>query len=240
MSRVTILGVPVDPVTREEALTRIMMMLDKNEQHHVMTPNNEMLVIAHKRHIFRELLNRTHLNLADSTGLLWAARRTGQHLPERVTGVDTMTELCKRLDASHPVFFLGAGDGVAENAAKILQRSNPQLKIAGSFAGTPSAQDAPAIIAMINTAKPHLLLVAYGAPQQDFWIGRYLKDLPSVRVAMGIGGSFDFITGLRKRAPVFIQKSGLEWLWRFVQEPSRWKRMWNAVVVFPLLVVSGK
>jgi N-acetylglucosaminyldiphosphoundecaprenol N-acetyl-beta-D-mannosaminyltransferase len=239
MSRVMILGVPVDPVTGEEARARIKAMLKGSAQHHVMTPNNEMIVIANRHHIFRELLNRTSLNLPDSTGLLWAARRSGQSLPERVTGVDTVMALCAELDKDSPVFLLGAGPGIAENAGKFLGRANPNLNIVGCHSGTPDASDAPAILMQINAAQPVLLLVAYGAPQQDLWIARYLKEMLSVKVAMGVGGTFDFITGVQKRAPQFMQRAGLEWLWRFAQEPTRWKRMWNAVAVFPYLVLRS-
>ncbi|MBI2117865.1 WecB/TagA/CpsF family glycosyltransferase, partial [Candidatus Peregrinibacteria bacterium] len=86
-------------------------------------------------------------------------------------------------------------------------------------------------------AKPRLLLVAFGAPEQDLWIDRYLSAMPSVRVAMGIGGTLDFLAGVRKRAPALVQKLGFEWLWRLLNEPWRLRRIWNAVVVFPWLVV---
>ena len=237
MPRVVLLGVPIDALTQEEALLRIRMLLDESAPHHVATPNSEMLVEAAHNPLFRELLNRTDLNLPDSSGLLWMARWTGQRLPERVTGVDAVIALCRGLPTEHPVFLLGAAPGVAEQAAEKLKEMNPRLTVAGFFAGSPRKEDAPEIITRINAAQPHLLLVAYGAPAQDFWIAQHLKDLPSVRVAMGIGGTFDFLAGTRKRAPLWMQRLGLEWLWRLIREPRRIRRIWNAVVVFPLLVL---
>lgn len=238
-SRVHLFGVPIDAVTQSEAVTALQGFLKLPQQHHVITPNNEMLVESRKNPRFREVLQQSALNLPDSQGLLFAARWTGQRLPERVTGVDTVQALCGSLDESHPVFLLGAGEGVAEKAAAILWQRNPRLKIVGTFSGNPRLEYAQAIINAINASQPHLLLVAFGAPAQDLWIADYLSKMPSVRVAMGVGGTFDFIAGVKKRAPVFIRTIGLEWLWRFIQEPSRWRRMWRAVIVFPCLVIRG-
>lgn len=235
MSRVFLLGVPLDPVTADGAVQRLQDCLGEAKQRHVATPNNEMLVEAHRNPAFHALLCQTDLNLPDSTGLILAARLSGQYLPERVTGVDTMQRLCAALSEEHSVFLLGAAEGVAEEAARCLSKENPGLKIAGTYAGSPREADSTEIIRRINQAAPHLLFVAYGAPAQDMWIAKHLKDLPSVRVAMGVGGAFDFIAGKQKRAPKFLRFLGLEWLWRFVQEPRRWPRMWRAVVVFPWL-----
>lgn len=235
-SRISLLGVPIDAVTAKDAVWLLRGMLDSDRAHHVMTPNNEMLVEASKNPLFKNLLNRSALNLPDSQGLLFAARLTGQRLPERVTGVDTVTALCEQLDERHPVFLLGAGEGIAEKASDHLQAKNPRLKIVGTFSGNPRPEYSEEIVRAINAAQPSLLLVAFGAPAQDVWIDEYLPKLRSVRVAMGVGGTLDFLAGVKKRAPVFFQKFGLEWLYRFVQEPSRYRRMWRAVVVFPWLL----
>lgn len=237
MPRIFLLGIPIDPVTRKEAVARIGEYLREEKQRHVMTPNSEMLVEASRNPAFGTLLNATALNLPDSAGLLWMAKLTGQSLPERVPGVDTVSALCGTLTEEHPVFFLGAAPGVAERAAATLKAKNPHLNIVGCFSGSPREEEAQAIVERIRAVSPHLLLVAYGAPAQDQWIERHLKDLPSVRVAMGVGGTFDFLAGTRKRAPSSLQKLGLEWLWRLFREPRRIRRIWNAVIVFPLLVL---
>lgn len=241
MPRIVVLGVPLDPVTRTEALALIHEFLKEERQKHVMTPNAEMLVEACHNSSFRKILNATALNIPDSAGLLTMARWTGQALPERVTGVDTVAALCAELTEETPVFLLGAAPGVAERAAEKLMQHNPRLRIVGCAAGSPSDRDAPAILHAIRAAAPHLLLVAYGAPAQDLWIAKYLKELPSVRVAMGVGGTFDFLAGTRVRAPGWMQHAGLEWLYRLIREPKRIGRIWRAVVVFPVLVlVHGK
>lgn len=240
MSRVVILGVPVDPLTRVQAVACIAAMLDESSFHHVMTPNSEMLVEAAKNPSFHVLLNKTALNIADSAGMVWAARRTGQHLPERVTGVDTVIDLCSDLSSDHPVFLLGAWGDTAEKAGNVLAKKNPYLKIVGTFAGSPKDEDADEIIRKINDSGAHLLLVAFGAPKQDFWINTHCARLTTVRVAMGVGGTFDFIAGVHTRAPTVFQNLGIEWLWRLIREPKRFPRIWRAVVVFPWKVLMTK
>lgn len=238
MDRVFVLGVPFDPLTPAGAVDRLRAMLAGSGQSHVATPNNEMLVEARTNEPFRSLLNRTALNLADSTGVIWASRWIEHPLPARVTGVDTVASLCATLDESTPVFFLGAGDGIAERAAAALRMRNPGLKVAGTFAGSPKEQDAKGIVDRICASGATLLFVAYGAPAQEVWIDKYLKDMPRVRVAIGVGGTFDFLAGSKKRAPPWMRSIGLEWLYRFVQEPSRYRRMWRAVVLFPFLIIT--
>lgn len=237
MSRVTLLGVPLDALTAEEAVERLLQMLRGERACHVATPNAEMLVAASRDASFAEVLRSTDLNLPDSVGLLHAARWTGQVLPERVTGVDTVLRLCDRLDQSIPVFLLGAKPGIAERAAETLRARNPRLVVAGTFAGSPRPEDAEEIVSRIRAASPRLLLVAYGAPAQDRWIRAHLAQLPSVRIAMGIGGTFDFLAGTVKRAPAAWQRAHLEWAWRLLQEPKRLGRILTATVVFPLLVL---
>lgn len=236
----TILGVPVDPVTRQEAVKRLLSMIGKSQFHHVMTPNSEMLVEAAHNPAFHQLLNRTDLNIPDSSGMLWAARRTGQHLPERVTGVDTVTALCAELPAHHPVFLLGAWEGTAAKAAAKLQSTNPRLTVAGTFSGSPNDEDADEIIKKINESEAQILFVAFGAPKQDLWIDKHRHQLKNIRLAMGVGGTFDFIAGVHKRAPKFFQNLGIEWLWRLIREPQRLPRILNAVVVFPLKVLVAR
>lgn len=238
MNRVTILKVPIDPLTRTQAVERIKAMLDAPRSQQVITVNSEMFVESERNPSFKTLLQGSDLNLPDGTGLLWAAAFTNQKIPERVTGVDTVQKLCSMLGPEHPVFLLGAGEGVAKKAAEVLRLRNPHLKIVGTFAGSPKDSDATAIIGRINESKPHLLLVAYGSPHQEQWIAKHLHELPTLRIAMGVGGTFDFLTGVQKRAPKFLQGMGLEWAWRLLHDPRRIGRIFNAVVVFPLLCLG--
>jgi len=235
--KVSLIGVPIDPVRPRDAVEKIFEMLSSTEKNHVMTPNNEMLVQASGNESFHSVLCASSLNLPDSTGLLFAAALTGQRLPARVTGVDTVTELCKRLTDDYPVFFLGSAPGVAERAAQKLKSMNSSLKIAGTYAGSPSSEEAHGIINRINESNAVLLLVAYGSPAQDIWIAKHISSLQNIRVAMGVGGTFDFISGKTRRAPKMIRTIGLEWLWRLILQPLRIGRILTAVVVFPLLIL---
>lgn len=159
--------------------------------------------------------------------------------PERVTGVDLMQHIAV-LAARHKksIFLLGAGTGIAEKAALHLKKNSPSLHIVGTFAGSPHEDDFAVIHSRIAEAQPDILFVAYGSPAQELWIAQNLATLKGVKVAMGVGGAFDFIAGVRKRAPGWMRKIGLEWLWRLIQEPSRWKRIWNATVKFPMTVIG--
>ena len=231
--RIRILGIPIDSLTAGEAAQRLLSFLREPRARHVVTPNSEMLVQAFRDAAFRDVLLGSALNLPDSAGLLFAARLTGRRLPERVTGVDIVERLCMVLDESHPVYFLGGREGVAAATATALRKMNPALVVCGTDPGDPDDAGVPG---RIRAAAPHVLFVAYGAPRQDLWIAKHLRDLPSVRVAMGVGGTFDFLAGRIKRAPHIFRSLGLEWLWRLIQEPRRIKRIRNAVVVFPLLV----
>ncbi|MEK7562796.1 MAG: WecB/TagA/CpsF family glycosyltransferase [Patescibacteria group bacterium] len=240
MLRISLLGIPIDPVTIEEAIRRVEEMLKGSKQCHVMTPNNEMLVEAHRSPTFKQVLIQSDLNLPDSTGLLWAARRNGERIPERVSGVDFVERLCGGLDESASVFFLGGRSGAANGTAEKLQIANCKLQIAGMHEGSPREVDAQEIVDRVNASGAKLLLVAYGAPTQDLWIAKHLSQMPTVRVAMGVGGTFDFLSGNVQRAPRFMRSIGMEWLWRVILQPWRIKRIWTAVVTFPVLVLTSK
>ena len=128
-------------------------------------------------------------------------------------------------DNGWPLFLLGAGPGVADEAAKILTERNPALIVAGTYAGSPDPVENDGIVERVNASGAQILLVAYGAPKQDMWIDRNRHALKHIRVAMGIGGSLDFIAGRAVRAPIWVQDLGLEWLHRLIKEPWRWRRM---------------
>jgi N-acetylglucosaminyldiphosphoundecaprenol N-acetyl-beta-D-mannosaminyltransferase len=134
---------------------------------------------------------------------------------------------------------LGAADGVAEKTKEKLEIMK-HITIVGTYAGTPDPKNDSMLQNIINDAKPDLLFVAYGAPKQELWLERNLPHLRTIKVAMGVGGAFDFITGIRKRAPLWMRKIGLEWLFRVIQQPSRLKRIINATIIFPLIFLTTK
>jgi N-acetylglucosaminyldiphosphoundecaprenol N-acetyl-beta-D-mannosaminyltransferase len=237
---VTILGVRVDAVTMPQTMAWVEAAVTATAERRprqICTANPEFLMTARRDPEFRRVLNEADLVLPDGVGLLWAARRLGTRLPERVAGSDLIYRLAE-LAGRHcwRVYFLGAAEGVAQAAAEWLRELYPGLVIAGTFAGDPSPASAGALVAGVRAARPDVLLVAYGAPAQDTWIARY-KDELGVPVSLGVGGSFDFVAGLAQRAPVWVQRAGLEWLHRLWRQPWRAGRIFTAVVAFPLAVI---
>ena len=221
---VAILGVRVDAVTYADTLDIIEQWIAQRGPHQIATANPEFVMAAQRDHEFRRTLLGADLCVADGVGLLWAARRLGQRLPERVTGSDLVPLVAQRAAArGWRLYLLGAGPGVAEQTAQLLTQQNPGLRIAGVYAGTPSAADAPAIVQWIQQAAPDVLFVAYGAPAQDLWIARH-KEALAVPVMMGVGGAFDHIAGVQRRAPAWVQRIHLEWLFRLITQPWRWRR----------------
>lgn len=233
-SRSSIFGVPIDAVTLDEACDRLCQMIEGEGQYHVLTPNPEMLLIARSNEVFRSIFQSSALNVPDGYGLILASHFLGDPLPERVSGIDLLSALCRRIEG--PVFLLGAAEGVAVRAAETLRAANSGLMIAGTYSGSPNPSEENSILQHINDSGAKVLFVAYGCPKQDLWIARNLSRMPGIRVAMGVGGSFDFLAGVRSRAPVWMRTVGFEWFWRLIQEPRRARRILRAVLLFPILV----
>lgn len=236
MDSIEILGVRVDDVTYNDLLAQVDAFVANGQPHQVVTLNPEMLVATHNDPGLRRLLNEADLNVADGVGLMLAARLQGHCLRERVTGSDGIYRLathCAR--RGYRPFFLGAAPGVAEIVAGRLAAANPGLEIAGTYAGSPRIEDEDDIISRVRAATPDLLLVAYGVPAEEMWIARNSARL-GVPVMIGVGGSFDFVAGVARRAPVWMRRVGLEWLHRLICEPWRWRRQWALPKFLALLV----
>jgi N-acetylglucosaminyldiphosphoundecaprenol N-acetyl-beta-D-mannosaminyltransferase len=222
---VHILGLPVSAITYAGWIERIGAWMQGDRARHVCTINPEMIMIARGDPNFHNILSRADLTVPDGVGLLWAARRKGQPLPERVTGSDGVpmiaAEAAKR---GWRLFLLGAAPGVAQKAADVLQARNPGLNIVGVYGGSPAPDEEDALVALVNASGADILFVAYGAPNQDKWIARNLPRL-QVKMAMGVGGSLDFVAGVIPRAPMMFRRFGLEWLYRLYLQPWRIRRM---------------
>jgi N-acetylglucosaminyldiphosphoundecaprenol N-acetyl-beta-D-mannosaminyltransferase len=184
-----------------------------------------------------QVLNDASLATADGVGILMAARWLGTPIRERVTGVALVERIAKQAAIrGWRIFFLGAAPGVAEKAAQVLRHRYAGLQIAGAYAGSPSIIEEPFVRQQVLDANPDILLVAYGHPAQDLWIARN-QALLNVRLAIGVGGTFDEIVGLVPHAPAWMHRVGLKWLWRLIQQPWRYKRIYTAVVQFPLAIL---
>lgn len=221
-----------------DVFEKINQMIISKKCHQIVTVNPEFVMEAQKNIEFRKVLNEAALSLPDGIGIVLASKLTRQPISERVTGIDTVRKLaCLAAKNGWRIFFLGAAPGVAYEAAIKLQLLYPGLQIAGTYSGSPNIQEEDEICEMIKTAKPQILLVAFGAPKQDLWIARNLERL-GVPVAIGVGGTFDFIAGIAHRAPLWVQKINCEWLYRLMNDPRRWKRM-LALPKFTFLIFSS-
>lgn len=222
---VDILGVSIDNVGMQDVLSTITSFLKEGKNKVVFTPNSEIIMLAKDDPEIRNILNGADLSIPDGIGVVYASKIMGKPLPERVTGFDTMQNLLGIGSNGSITFYLfGAKPGVAQEAKERLKAKYPQINILGTHDGYFNDQQGKNIISEINKLKPDVLFVALGAPKQEKWIIENKNNL-NVKVCMGIGGCFDIIAGRTKRAPKIYQKLGLEWFYRFIKEPSRWRRM---------------
>lgn len=224
MRSIEILGVRVDDADYDLLLQRVDAFVDSGSPHHVVTVNPEMLVVAHDDPAFRQVLDDADLNVADGAGVMLAARLLGCALRQRVTGSDGIYRLAAHCaERGYHLYLLGGMPGVAEATAGRLVTAYPGLLVAGTYAGSPLPTDEEGIVARVREAAPHVLLVAYGVPAEERWIARNRERL-GVPVMIGVGGTFDFVAGVTRRAPVWMRRVGLEWLHRLWCEPWRWRR----------------
>ena len=223
--RVNILGVDVDAVTMAEAVDVVRRAMDTRAGVMVATANAEMLMRATHDEELRRILNASALVVPDGAGTVWAARHLGHAMPERVAGYDLAQELLRCAPAEgRRVYFFGSAPGVAEKAKAKAEQLYPGIEIVGVRNGFFSPADNAAIIAEIRAARPDLLLVALGVPKQEKWIAAHLAEL-DVPVAIGVGGTLDVMAGVMKRAPRWMQKAKLEWLFRGMLQPKRAGRL---------------
>ncbi|MGE5678590.1 MAG: WecB/TagA/CpsF family glycosyltransferase [Pseudomonadota bacterium] len=219
--KVEIVGVNIDNVNMDEAASVVGEYLDMDAYSMVFTPNSEILLEAVKKRDLEEVLNSGQLVIPDGIGVVIASRFYGTPVKEKVPGVELVMRLMEVADSRNKsVYILGGKPGVAEEAAIKLKERLAGLRIAGARDGYFNADDEAGIIEEINGSNADILLVALGAPKQEYFIYKHRNDL-KVRIAMGVGGSVDVIAGKAKRAPEFYQKAGLEWFYRLLKEPRR-------------------
>ena len=225
VSWIDLLGMRVSSVTRAQALDVLLGFIRDGTPHMVVTADASGHVIASRDPEFLSIVNRADLVTPDSSGILWAARLLGHPLPERVSGVELAEELCARsARCDFSLFFYGAAPGVASAAALRMVERYPDCRIAGTAHGyLESAEERAELLAEIVRTRPDVLLVALGIPAQEKWIARHLDEL-GVPVCMGVGGAFDVFSGRVDRAPVWMQRRGLEWLYRLYRNPAKWTK----------------
>ena len=242
--RIRVLDVEVDAVTLEEAVDLVGEAVDARRGHgaepfQVATINPEFAIRARRDPDFRAVLRRCGLRTADGAGIMLAGRILGHPLPERVPGVE-LVESVARAAATRGdrVFLLGGAPGVAEAAGERLSAAAPGLALAGTFAGDSAEAGDAATLGAVKAARADIVLVAFGAPAQELWSARNLAA-SGAAVAIGVGGTFDYLAGRARRAPGWMRRAGLEWLFRLFREPRRAGRM-AALPLFLMLVLRQR
>ena len=220
-----LLGVRIHSVTMEQAMERVREFIEQGTPHIIVTTDAAGIIRANKDTEMHHIINNADLVTADGAGVVLSARLLNLGIDTRVAGCDMVSEISKvAADMNRSVYLLGAAPGVARKAADNLQQQVPGLRIAGVHDGYFEPEEELRIITEIRDARPAALFVALGAPRQEKWIMQHMEKL-GVPVCIGIGGSFDVISGLKPRAPIWMQRCGMEWLYRAIREPSRIPRL---------------
>lgn len=219
--RVNILGTTIDKYSMQETVEQIRQAVENRRPIRVVTANPEMIYASGRNFQLKKLINSAQIVTADGIGVVWAARRLGAPVPERVTGIDLIEALFSAPKAGQwRFFFLGGKPGVADQAISNVSHKYPKI-VCQAWHGYFSLEEEPDVLEKIRSFHPDILLVGLGSPRQEYWIA----DHPGLAsVSIGVGGSFDALAGTVIRAPKRIQELQLEWLYRLWKEPWRWKR----------------
>jgi len=228
VNRVNILDLPFDLLSLEQVVDYVEVLIKSRKPHRLVVVNAAKIVKARKDHALKHVIQTADLVGPDGIPLVWLSKLLGRSLPGRVNGTDLMEKLFDlSAKKGYRIFFFGATETVIRKTVETVIQNYPGVQIAGFRNGYFTEADEPEIVAQIRESNADILLVGFGTPQKEFWIAKY-KDQLQVPFIHGVGGSFDVVAGLTKRAPVWMQKSGLEWFFRVIQEP---RRMWRRYLV---------
>lgn len=237
--QIPVLDVMIDAVSMPEAVRVVENFIAERKTRFIATANAEMVMLAQTDAELAGILNHADLVIPDGAGVVWAARYHHHAMPERVAGYDLVQHLLdKSARSGYRVYFFGGAPGVAEQARLYAQERYPGVKVVGVRDGYFAAEDEPEIINNIKLCKPDILFAALGVPKQEKWLIRNLAEL-EVPVSIGVGGTFDVMAGVVVRAPLWMQKANLEWLYRLLSQPHRALRM-LALPRFMLKVIASK
>ena len=228
-SKVNILGLELDRLNMTEVMSKIDRFVQEDEPRQVVTVNLQFMSLARKNEAFQAIVNRADMVVADGMPLVWVSKMKGAPIASRVTGHDILQE-CAELASNkgYSIFLLGGAPGRAQESAQSLSERYPGLRVYGTHHGTFSdmgvAERQDELTRQIREFDPDILLVGLGCPKQEYWIHNYMDEV-GVPVCVGVGGVFDVLTGRLHRAPGWMQRCGIEWIYRLKQEPGRlWKR----------------
>lgn len=239
LKQVKILGVNVNSLTMAQAVEAVQQFIAEKKVALVATANAEMLMRSTQDEELKDILNQADLVVPDGAGTVWAAGHLGEPMPERVAGFDLAQELMREAPArGDRIYFFGSAPGVADKAKAKAEELYPGIQVVGTRNGFFTEADEPGIIAEIKAARPDILLAALGVPKQEKWLKKHMQEL-QVPVSIGVGGTLDVMAGVMERAPLWMQKAKLEWLFRGLRQPSRAGRL-LALPKFVLKVVASK
>lgn len=245
MKTIDFLGITIDNVTWDETCVQISQLVENREPSYVVTPNVDHIMRLQHNKDFLKIYQNASLVLADGMPLLWGSRFLGQPIIEKISGSDLVPRLaCLAAEKGYKLFFLGGREGAAMQAADVLTKKYPKLNIVGCysppFGFEKNIDENKKISNLIKKASPDILFVGLGSPKQENWINNNYKEI-NVPVSIGIGVTFEFIAGLVKRAPIWMQRCGLEWFWRLMMEPRRlWRRYLVDDMQFFFLIIKEK
>jgi len=225
LPRYRVFDVPFNPITRGAAREQCLSVVRSERFHLMVTLGTEMVMSAQENEDFRSIVESADLVVPDGIGVVMASRLAGLEAPERVTGVELLHDLVEACGDDVRFFFYGSAPGVAEQAVSNLQDKVKPFQCAGILDGY--VQDHEEVLQAIEEARPHVLFVALGSPRQEAFLSQHRERLEQagVRLGVGVGGSFDVYAGTVERAPVWVQRVHMEWLYRLLKQPSRWRRM---------------
>jgi N-acetylglucosaminyldiphosphoundecaprenol N-acetyl-beta-D-mannosaminyltransferase len=238
-NRIPVLNILIDVVTMKEAVGAVAGFILERKPHLVVTPNAEIVMMAQQDTQLADIINHADLVVPDGAGVVWAARYNGNAMPERVAGYDLVQNLLfEAVSKQYRIYMFGGAPGIVEKAKLAAETSYPGVQIVGTRHGFFTEQDEPEIVSNIKKCRPDILLVALGVPRQEKWLAKNMTNI-AAPVAIGVGGSFDVMAGIVRRAPLWMQKAKLEWLYRLAMQPTRAIRM-LALPRFVLQVIQQK
>jgi N-acetylglucosaminyldiphosphoundecaprenol N-acetyl-beta-D-mannosaminyltransferase len=238
-----ILGAKINDLSLNEVINKIDTFLLTNKKDYIVTPNPEICLISYRDKKFRRIIQESLLAIPDGFGLKLVSLIWGRVLKNTTTGIDLSWQLLNHAEQNnYSILFFEGSPSIGERALKVIKSKHPKLQISFIDPGKVNNKgkfENQNLIQEINNIEPDIILVNLGAPKQEYFISNNINEL-NTKLMLGVGGSLDFIAGRIKRAPFIFRKLGLEWLWRLFQEPSRWPRIANAVIIFPLTCVFFK
>ncbi len=239
MKEYKILGIKVNIIEKHLLKKCLINFINSNKQHQIVTVNPEFIIISQKNKKFKKIINNSSLATIDGSGIIWALKfmKHKVSLDDRITGVDLTKILINlSINNNYKILFCLNSKGLTNNNDLFIKLKNKYKNLNFQIGDEKTA------LIKAKKFKPEIILVGFGAPKQDLWINDNFKNIPKTKIAIGIGGTLDFLSEVIKRAPKFLKSLGLEWLWRLIQQPKliRSKRILKAIIIFPYLIIKNK